>query len=478
MEWNDVYSVLRTTGDNFEWQDKYDKRAVEVIGAAFKVFEPGLRRVVNPIRQYRQKPLALWIDTLCVPIEKRYRTLAIGRMKEVYAKADMSIVLDSELQAFDFQGCPDEEIAIRIGLSGWMRRAWTFQEGFLATTWLRFLFHDGPAALPLWRKELISHTASSGYSMPGLSDKSEKFNAKIVKWVGSEYQAPLKIPQSRQDELRGKQTFFTVSYRMTEEAKTFFKGIKALWEYAAPNSAPSVIVSRMIAVWNTMAIRSTSREGDKFVCFAIACALGSNQRQQVESLMAKESTERVRHWVRTQSVVPSGLLFVAGERYTDPGFRWVPKGIWQFAIEDDGYAERQRGGDMLLFEKPGYMIHCASWQVSESRNFLILDTESQLRYSVKLIDPLDSASLSLIRQPGGLAVILQQRVGSSKIDGGNIKTMGALLSGAVRTGQQRENPLHGQFVGRVEVRLAVDELVGVHAFPATRLEDYQKWTIS
>ena len=74
---------------------------------------------------------SLWIDTLCVPIDDKWRKSAVQAMRKTYQEAENILVLDAELQEVSASASP-EEIYVRIACSGWMTRLWTFQEAVLA----------------------------------------------------------------------------------------------------------------------------------------------------------------------------------------------------------------------------------------------------------------------------------------------------------------------------------------------------------
>jgi hypothetical protein len=66
-------------------------------------------------------------------------------MKEIYVQADKVLVIDSEVVAHDLSDDPYKLLS-RIRLSNWLRRLWTFQEGFFAAS-LFFLVGEEPVAL-------------------------------------------------------------------------------------------------------------------------------------------------------------------------------------------------------------------------------------------------------------------------------------------------------------------------------------------
>lgn len=125
------------------------------LGFAVRLGVSALKNVAGMLDEDYEDPVYLWIDTLCVPVEEEFRKLAISRMRKVYLDAYHTVVLDSTLQHFNAQDCPKEELALRIGVSGWMRRAWTLQEGALSGARLKFLFRDGLISLPLW-EDMVS----------------------------------------------------------------------------------------------------------------------------------------------------------------------------------------------------------------------------------------------------------------------------------------------------------------------------------
>ncbi len=100
---------------------------------------------------------SLWIDTMCVPVEKRdpetgefnngeLKKLAMQKMRDTYRSASEVLVLDAYVQAFRFQDSSPLEAFARVVSSSWMQRLWTLQEGRLAQR-LYFQFADGPVEL-------------------------------------------------------------------------------------------------------------------------------------------------------------------------------------------------------------------------------------------------------------------------------------------------------------------------------------------
>ena len=94
--------------------------------------------------------VCLWIDTLCIPsrphaqicphtTELTCRKIAISRLKEAYQDAPKVLVLDWEIERSNT--CYPEETLMRIAISAWMKRLWTFQEAILSKE-LHFRFKN------------------------------------------------------------------------------------------------------------------------------------------------------------------------------------------------------------------------------------------------------------------------------------------------------------------------------------------------
>ncbi|KAK6526108.1 hypothetical protein TWF281_011145 [Arthrobotrys megalospora] len=100
--------------------------------------------VTNVLPQATEIPIhnsAFWMDSLCIPNNSSVRKKAIGLMARTYTEAAAVLVLDSGMLAVP-STLPREALAVRILVSGWMRRLWTLQEGVLARK-LYFLCGDG-----------------------------------------------------------------------------------------------------------------------------------------------------------------------------------------------------------------------------------------------------------------------------------------------------------------------------------------------
>ena len=88
-------------------------------------------------------PLAIWIDTLGVPLERETRKLALKTLGETYSDSNCCLVLDEELYLSSVQSSLEER-CVRLVLSTWSRRLWTFQEGLITWDKLYIQYREGP----------------------------------------------------------------------------------------------------------------------------------------------------------------------------------------------------------------------------------------------------------------------------------------------------------------------------------------------
>jgi hypothetical protein len=81
----------------------------------------------------------LWVDTLVVPIEPKYKLMAIMRLRAVYKNAFRVLVIDKHLSEV---GNHWLEQRMQLLASEWMKRLWTLQEGLLAAgrLWIQYKY--------------------------------------------------------------------------------------------------------------------------------------------------------------------------------------------------------------------------------------------------------------------------------------------------------------------------------------------------
>ncbi|KAI1504739.1 hypothetical protein F5X99DRAFT_405739 [Biscogniauxia marginata] len=85
-----------------------------------------------------------WIDTLCVPLGRRFRKAALQPVRSIFSHARDALVWDPPL--YEHALSTSEEALIRIRYSTWKTRVWTLQEAFFARR-LVFYFANRTVAL-------------------------------------------------------------------------------------------------------------------------------------------------------------------------------------------------------------------------------------------------------------------------------------------------------------------------------------------
>ena len=132
-----------------------------------------------------------WVDTLCCPREPLQATVqAIRLMRRTYQEAAVVLVLDAWLQQQQPRSISSVELLMRITLSGWTRRLWTFQEGSinknvgvifadkivdLDSLAGNINFFDHPSTLPMLRYLITVHDELRTLHLSESHDTREKF---------------------------------------------------------------------------------------------------------------------------------------------------------------------------------------------------------------------------------------------------------------------------------------------------------------
>ncbi len=126
------------------WADGYgNTTANKLWKCQLDYFEELFQKAAEDHLRTLAPPELFWIDTLSIPIleeNKEQRNDAIRQIYHIYTNATYTIVIDKGLCQLD-PGRDYEKTAMKILLSGWMRRLWTLQEAYLSKR-LIFAFVD------------------------------------------------------------------------------------------------------------------------------------------------------------------------------------------------------------------------------------------------------------------------------------------------------------------------------------------------
>jgi hypothetical protein len=231
--------------------------------------------------------MALWIDTLCIPVDpslRKYRDQAIVLLKNTYSDARAVLVLDRDLQQAS-RHSSTLELGIRVLCSGWMRRLWTLQEASLVSKqepWkLNFQFLEGP----------LAHTELD----PSL------------------------------ETIYGEETYNPV--RTVEEMVLLYEGLISAIRIRIPPThdlqQESERKTRFTVIADAVAYRSTSKPRDEPVCMAGLMGL-----DVAAILELKTAEERMILFYMMLGEVPADIIFVRGmAKLKTAPFRWAPASI-------------------------------------------------------------------------------------------------------------------------------------------------------
>ena len=121
-----------------------------------------------PEKKRHQSP-GFWMDTICCIVgvdeeSRKYKGKSIKSMREIYHDCVAVLIIDPWLASIPTT-TPFVEMAHRIYASGWSRRLWTHQEGFLGRD-VYYQFQDRPVSfteITEMAKDYERKMASRGY---------------------------------------------------------------------------------------------------------------------------------------------------------------------------------------------------------------------------------------------------------------------------------------------------------------------------
>jgi hypothetical protein len=280
-----------------------------------------------------------WIDTLCVPIEKGERTLAISMMDKVYKDAHKVLVLDEELQHATIHA-DFREIITRIHSSKWSQRLWTLQEAVLASkVYYQFL------------ESAIE--------------------------VDSEYKERLGVASSR------------MRHKVDSEVMAVHADIYSF----------NVWTHDLMPLLTALPLRQTSKMEDETICAASFLGLES---PEVTQLMKTPPCQRMKKLLSFIKIVPRGLLFTRTPKLEDDGYRWAPKSFlsqgdqsWKSLV----MAEEHKGfrDELGLYVRfPGLRLQSGFPRIDQHLpvrkhfGFVVVDSEDDHNGAIKLGIPFGS----------------------------------------------------------------------------------------
>lgn len=272
----------------FRWQNL-------TIGSQTRYFPISME--FSDYREYT--PAIFWIDTLCVPVGKPFRVQAIRSMDLIYAAAENTLVLDSELQ--QISRTSQEQMSAHVLCSSWMGRCWTLQEArFSQRCYVQFAdgLFDIQNTERLVYKDL--NDAARNYAWTDLTD----FKLESIVWYYA--MIPMRDPL-----------------------------------YEVPFDGRGQFLNE----WSNLEQRSTSRKEDALCIFASMLGLNGGD------ILALPNGQRMKAILRAQTSLPLDLLFLLCPRMEEVSCEWIPSYPAFGTSLDGNYGKMKVTTEGVVFDK-------------------------------------------------------------------------------------------------------------------------------
>jgi hypothetical protein len=221
-----------------------------------------------------------------VHVQPKYRKLAIKAMSRVYREAKFVIVLDTSLLQVPSTLDP-VEISMRMAITTWTHRLWTYQEASLADT-LLFQFQDGLIEISDLRRRYLAKRRQMIVgifpSRPALQDTILDWPSVDIIWHG---------------------------------------GIRAMKEisFATAYQDAAGEHNKLSLLNKALAVRSTTKAEDEAIC--LTSILGKDVGKVLDTVKG----EGMKFLLTSLKTVPGGIIFCNRPRYEEKGQRWIPKSL-------------------------------------------------------------------------------------------------------------------------------------------------------
>jgi len=231
-----------------------------------------------------------WMDTLCCIVgvdeeSKKYKKESIQSMRDIYGESVAVLIIDPWLMSIPSTASVSE-ICYRVYASGWSRRLWTHQEGFLARD-VYYQLEDKPLRLP------------------DVDEIAKEYQKKML-YNGYPLGFPLQAS--------GKTSFYYTT------VKTIVHGIQ---EGRIPADNKWIVYNHLA---QSLGYRSTTNIDDELLC--VASVIGSNVKTyaklEVEKSRQRTAELRMKAFLEEIGRFRQGIIFNNYKRLSIPGFRWAP----------------------------------------------------------------------------------------------------------------------------------------------------------
>ncbi|KAL2819828.1 hypothetical protein BJX63DRAFT_418752 [Aspergillus granulosus] len=241
-------------------------------------------------KKFHGPSLLFWMDTMCIPVAeelKELRTKSIKSMKAVYERAFRVLVLDS-----DIQGCSSADYTqafMRIRMSAWMRRLWTLNEGVLAYQ-LVVKFADG---------------------FLDVQEANEKYQKEVYGSNLANVKGTFGTPIRDADSFHWKFRLLRINVISDPDPRMVRRTTQSI---TTPEAKRCFAI---MEAFSAALYRTTSKEKDEMLCFASLIGWDTTR------IKGLDFQDHMHALLSTERQLPQGMLFLAGPRMSQPGWRWA-----------------------------------------------------------------------------------------------------------------------------------------------------------
>lgn len=298
-----------------------------------------LQDLVNKLFEREQRPVHFWLDTLCVPLQDPFRRIAIDSMKSTYEGACKVLVVDSLLGQASAHEADVAELAMRVRVSTWGRRLWTFHEACLAQR-LYYQYQDKALTLSDLHNMALEQQFNEDQEWRMLcNDKRDMFQAEI--------EIPIDL--------------FMVFKRKLRLSTVENEALAWMWHQEGHHLGfwKGSSFETLSGLIDCLQHRWTSWLEDETICLSGLLGL---RVEHLTSLTGIDSTatqeNRMQEFLNSLDEVPADILFLQRPRLKQRGVGWMPNSFLgnSSSTSVEGFQKGRPTRDGLLVRLPGMLL--------------------------------------------------------------------------------------------------------------------------
>ncbi|KFZ20613.1 hypothetical protein V502_03126 [Pseudogymnoascus sp. VKM F-4520 (FW-2644)] len=319
----------------------------------------------------------LWMDTICIPLIPESRKIAITQINDVYSGSFYTIALDAGLESLP-DTASGTEIFLRLEVSAWKGRCWTFLERERSTYNLRLKagnrLVDIAETFNFDELDGVSQTSALALGKIRCFNNWCKLNGvfKEKGFLGLDIRNLFKSPSGIESDklLDLIHHFYDVGGPTNEsmakwQATSYgqygesFCLLKCIKHRIADRVFGLTMVfldkgTSMKNTWNELAARSTARASDRLIIFVSSLDSADNVGVLREIVQLKKE-DRMEAWIRKQSIIPVDFLFMRSPHLRTPGLRWAPNDVYPENLSGE-VTSRSLDDLQLRITRPGILL--------------------------------------------------------------------------------------------------------------------------